>query len=88
VYAITAVVNRHGALLLAAMPCPVGSILGIHHELAVETIPCRVVWVGDVDPSGAHKVGIEFIDEAPNFWGRIYDDRLTDGSPDTGIPSR
>ena len=87
VYAITAVINRHGALLLSARAYPMGTTLGIRHELAIDTIPCRVVWIGDVDPSGAHKMGIEFIDEAPTFWGRVYDNEL-DTSHDTGTPSQ
>jgi hypothetical protein len=75
VYALTAVVNRHGALLLSSSPYLKGSVVVLHNERS-ETVRCRVVWLGEPDASGAHKVGIEFIDDAPTFWGRLYEEQI------------
>ena len=68
VAALTAVVNRHGALLLSALPYDVGAVLRLQNELTVTTTNCGVVWVGEADPSGAHKLGVEFIDDDPDSY--------------------
>ena len=75
VYALTAVVNRHGALLLSSSPYHEGSVVVLHNERS-ETVRCRVVWLGEPDANGAHKVGIEFIDDAPTFWGSLYEEQM------------
>ena len=73
--ALTAVINRHGALILAAIRYDEGMILTIQNELTMDSTSCRVVWVGDPDPSGVYKIGVEFVDEAPKFWGNVYEER-------------
>jgi hypothetical protein len=75
VNALTAVINRHGALILSAMPYDEGMILTIQNELTMDSTSCRVVWVGDLDPSDAYKIGVEFVDEVPSFWGSVYEER-------------
>jgi hypothetical protein len=75
VFALTAVVNRHGALLLSSRQYQEGSVIVLRNERS-ETVQCRVVWIGEPDASGAHKVGVEFIDDAPTFWGRFYEEQL------------
>jgi hypothetical protein len=69
---LTAVVNRHGALVLSPTGHEEGTILWVRNEVNQETTRCRVVWVGLADPSGTHKIGIEFIDETQTFWGATY----------------
>jgi len=76
VAALTAVVNRQGALLLSALPYDVGAVLRLQNELTLTATDCRVVWVGEADPSGAHKLGVEFVDADPTFWGTVYEDRV------------
>jgi hypothetical protein len=72
-HGVTAVVNRHGALLLSPIRCEEGITLTIRNELSSETTRCRVTWIGSMDASGGHKLGVEFVDEAPRFWGGAYE---------------
>ena len=70
---LTAVVNRHGALILSPVQYEEGTILLVRNEFTSDVNRCRVAGVGPVDPSGAHKLGVEFVDEAPTFWGEMYE---------------
>ena len=83
VAALTAVINRHGALLLSALPYDVGAVLRLQNELTLTATDCLVVWVGEADPSGGHKLGVEFVNAAPTFWGTVYEDRLALDSRET-----
>ena len=74
---LTAVVNRHGALVLSPTLYKEGTILRIRNELNSEATHCRVTWVAPTDLSGACKLGLEFLDAAPTFWGNVYGQRLT-----------
>ena len=67
VAALTAVINRHGALLLSALPYDVGAVLRLQNELTLTATDCLVVWVGEADPSGGHKLGVEFVNAAAAF---------------------
>ena len=64
--------NRHGALLLSPIQYEAGTTLWVRNNLSLEATRCRVTWVGPGDPSGVYKVGVEFVDEAPTFWGSVY----------------
>jgi hypothetical protein len=74
--ALTAVVNRHGALLLSLAFYGEGTVLWLQNEFSDDAAYCSVVWVGPLDPSGAHKLGVEFVDEVPEFWGDVYEKLL------------
>jgi hypothetical protein len=73
---LTAVVNRHGALVLSPIPYEESTIVWIRNELTSETTCCLVVWAGAVDTDGTHKLGVEFVDEAPTFWGSAYEEAV------------
>ncbi len=73
---LTAVVNRHGALLSSSIQCEEGATLWIRNELNSEVTRCRVVYVGPVDARREQRLGIEFVDEAPVFWGNGYEGAL------------
>ena len=68
----TAVVNRHGALVLCPVVYPDESNLRITNLESGETAPFRVVWWGQDDLQGMHKAGAEMLEERPNFWGPAY----------------
>jgi hypothetical protein len=70
--ASTAVVNRHGALILSPRPYPEESELRIRLLEREGTAPFRVVWVGEPDETGIHHLGVERLDEGPDFWGPEY----------------
>jgi hypothetical protein len=72
---VTAVINRHGALVLSMLLHDEGTVLRIQNELTSEATDCRVVWV-EVDVSGTYKLGIEFIHNTPAFWGEVYEKRM------------
>jgi hypothetical protein len=72
----TAVVNRHGALVLSPVGCAAGTLVKIRNEITLQATTCRVVWVGQDDQSDIHKLGVEFVDDAPTFWGSVYEERL------------
>ncbi len=69
--ATTAVVNQHGALILAPVPYPVGTRLDIENMETHRSTPGRVVWSANPDAKGDCKVGIAFKRRVTNFWRRI-----------------
>lgn len=69
----TAVVNRHGALILSPVLFPESTIIWIRHDQSQSWVRTRVSWMGPQDVSGLHKLGIEFVDPAPHFWGPGYE---------------
>jgi len=79
-HGVTAVVNLHGALMLSPVRYEQGTTLWIRNELNSEVTSGRVTWVGQVDASGAHKIGVEFVDESPNFWGSVYAEAVAQAS--------
>jgi hypothetical protein len=74
---VTAVVNQHGALVLSPTTHEAGTTLWVRNELSLNATRCRVVWVGLADPGGLHKLGIEFVDETPMFWGSTSEEATT-----------
>jgi hypothetical protein len=73
---LTAVVNRHGALLSSALECEDGTAVWLRNELTSEVTRCRVVYVGPEESRREQRLGIEFVDEAPVFWGNGYEEAL------------
>ena len=69
--ATTAVVNQHGALILAPVPYPVGTTLNLRNMETQGSTPGRVIWSGNPDAHGDCKVGIAFTRPVTTFWGRI-----------------
>ena len=76
-HGVTAVVNRHGALLLSPVEYEEGAILLLRNELTAEATNCRVTWIGSTESGTVHKLGVEFVDAAPTFWGKTYEDAVT-----------
>jgi hypothetical protein len=70
---IAVVVNDHGALVLSSIQCADGEILTIRNRATGEATPCRVVYVGAPDSGQRQRIGIEFIGDAPGFWGPAYE---------------
>lgn len=79
----TAVVNRHGALLLARRPYAEEENLEITNLESGRKAPFRVVWSGGPGPRTLFKIGVELVEAIEDFWGPDYE-RLADGS---GAPS-
>ncbi|HET7291151.1 MAG TPA: PilZ domain-containing protein [Vicinamibacteria bacterium] len=69
----TAVVNRHGALLLSPRAYAEGTALRIRNLESDESVACSVVWSGGTDDANSHKLGVEFAEERPDFWGAEYE---------------
>jgi hypothetical protein len=72
----TAIINRHGALVLSRVGYAAETLLKIQNGITGEATACRVVWVSQDDVSKLHKLGIEFVDNAPTFWGTVYEELL------------
>ena len=71
--AVTAVINLHGALIVAATDWPIGTNLKITNQRTNREIGGRVGWIGPQDAAGHFKVGIEFDTTVTDFWGSAYD---------------
>ncbi len=69
--ATSAVVNQHGALILAPVFYPVGTTLNLRNMETHRSTPGRVVWSANPDAKGDCKVGIAFKRRVTNFWERI-----------------
>jgi hypothetical protein len=65
----TAVVNRHGALILCGVNCAEDDLLDVTNKTTHESVRCRVVWCGSEIVDGARKLGLEMTDDRPVFWG-------------------
>jgi hypothetical protein len=61
------VVNAHGALLALAASMTEGQTLRLVNHATLQEEACRVVYLGPVS-SGKIRVGIEFLEPAPEFW--------------------
>jgi hypothetical protein len=70
---VTAVINLHGALILSPVNWPQGTMLTIDSKKTGLRIRGRVVWSGSKEPTGFHKLGVEFDIASPDFWADEYD---------------
>jgi len=60
-------------LILSRMNWPVGCELRIKNpDTGLQTLG-RVVWCGNQDLTGWFKLGVEFRNPPPEFWGELYD---------------
>ena len=82
-WARTAVVNRHGALVLSAQEFDRARILEMSDRKTGARADCRVVWSGGLTADG-YKIGIEFLQEQPHYWG---DDYNADNDADNETPA-
>jgi len=84
--ASTGVINLHGAMIF----CSVGWMQGRQFKLKNTEngllVNARVVWSGEVAENGVHKLGVEFAEASPEFWGYHYDPG-TPAMPDDGQTS-
>lgn len=69
----SAVVNRHGALILCGLNCPDGVVLAVKNKTNDETVACRVVWCGSEVVEAERKLGIEMLEAHPDFWGLDFE---------------
>lgn len=69
----TAVVNRQGALILSPMNYEADTVIEAQNQNTGQSAKFRVVWSGGEDRPGLYKLGIELIDELPEFWAVDYE---------------
>ena len=69
---LTAVINRHGALIHSPVPWAIGTLLEIRNQKTGVCAQGRVVWSGGEDVPGSYKLGVEFEAEMSEFWGDDY----------------
>src|ERR1022692_2931296 len=72
VVAYSAVISRHGAMILAAESYPKGSHMEMQNQKTKESVPCLVVWSGGEERPGLYKMGLEMLEAHPHFWGHAY----------------
>ena len=72
IVAFTAVINRHGAMIVASQEFPQGSNLEMQNQKSQESTPCRVIWSGGEERPGLFKMGVEMLESHPTFWGEDY----------------
>ena len=75
---ITRVINRQGALLIAPESWAADTRLAMLNPATKQSVVCRVVWNGGSSEPGQWVLGIEFLQERPDFWGSAY-------SPGAGV---
>lgn len=78
--ALTAVINLNGALILCPVNWPAGTKLDIKNRDTGQEVHARVVWSGNQDSNGSHKLGVEFEASSPKFWAEQYDPKGQEAS--------
>lgn len=76
----TAVVNRHGALILSPVEYPAEAIVEVQNLNTGESAQARIVWCGGLDHPGTYKLGMELVADLPEFWAVDYEAALAAGS--------
>ena len=78
------IVSKHGAMLVLSQNVNSSQRLLVTNKRTKESKECRVVFVG---PNHANKrrVGVEFLEPAPHFWGIFFppvrNTQALDGTP-------
>jgi hypothetical protein len=80
----TIVVNAHGALLYLDESVEMDAEVSVTNPVTQEEQECRVVFLGETTEKG-QRVGIEFLQPAPHFWGVEFPPDWT--PPQTPQPS-
>jgi hypothetical protein len=70
--AYSAVINVHGALLIAPRGFPDDAIVGLENRHNGARTRARVIWSGGAEAGTGFKLGVEFLDTV-DFWGKDYD---------------
>ncbi len=65
----TAVVNRHGALVMLTARLSPNSQLTLTNKFTQETENFRVIWSGEKPTEGRYEAGIEALNPRDDFWG-------------------
>ena len=66
------VINAHGALILSPQHFDLGSEVSIVNARTRASVLGTGVWIGDDEPPGPFKLGVEFSTPSPEFWGDDY----------------
>lgn len=69
----TGVISPTGALVLVSEDWPLEIELDIENSRTGLSSKCRVVWQGGQARAGLYKLGLEFLEPQPNFWGADYE---------------
>ena len=72
----SAVINLHGALVIAATDFPDDTVIvleNVHNGLRTRA---RVIWSGGEEEGTGFKLGVEFLDGV-DFWGDAYDPEVS-----------
>ncbi|GEM_PF-3840859 len=72
VVAYSAVISRHGAMVLTSMAYRAGTTVEMQNQKTKESTLCRVVWSGGEERPGVYKLGLEMLEDHPHFWGQDY----------------
>jgi hypothetical protein len=70
--AYSAVINLHGALIVAEVGFPDDTVLMLENVFNDVRSRARVIWSGGEDQATGFKIGVEFLDGV-DFWGDDYD---------------
>jgi hypothetical protein len=68
----SAVINTHGALLIADLNFPDDTVVLLENLLSGTRSRARVIWSSSQDGAAGFKLGVEFLDGV-DFWGDDYD---------------
>ncbi len=74
--AYTAVINRHGAMVITPEAYPSGTHLEMQNQRTKESTMCRVIWSGGEQRPGLYKMGLEMLEDHPGFWGEDYSEEV------------
>jgi PilZ domain len=80
--AVSSVINKHGALVVAAVVFGPGRIVRVVNLRTEQEVEARVVW-GSSEAEGGCKIGVEFLEEL-DFWGADYAPDPDDGDTRLG----
>ena len=81
----TAVISRHGAMILGSSDWSNGTVLEMQNQKTKETSKCRVVLAGGEDHPGIFKLGVEMLEDHPTFWADDYPPPPPKGEPEQGL---
>jgi PilZ domain-containing protein len=82
VEAVSAVINKQGALIVAPALFGSGRILHLENRRTERRVEARVVW-GSSEAEGGCKLGIEFLEDV-DFWGADYSPEPEDADTTLG----
>ena len=69
----TGVISPMGTLVLVGQDLPLESDVEIENSRAGTSAKCRVAFQGGESRPGLYKLGLEFLEPQPNFWGADYE---------------